>query len=144
MESTRVELDNVLLELVLSRILVLCRHGLGDIWMRNDIINADENKQHAANILGYDFDDWNLIMKHSGLFKANNAVQSADWWENLFGYQLKVKMYDYKPRGAKGDLTVCTKWFRCSIPVVDTGRSSRSSAPAPTPATTAATSADTS
>jgi hypothetical protein len=94
--ETRAELDNVLLELVLSRILVLCKHGLGDIWMRNDITNADVIKHHAANILGYDFDAWNLIMEHSGLFRSNNAAQSAECWENLFGYKLKVELYDYK------------------------------------------------
>jgi hypothetical protein len=56
----KIVFSNVLLEGFYNRILACIPYGVDNIWMKTD----GEERYHAANILGYDLQQWETLLNY--------------------------------------------------------------------------------
>ena len=87
-----------MLEGLRGRITQLLPAGLDSVWMHS----GSDDAFHICNVLGVPFEDWEGLLRFSGLSKCNGALLFSTWEEKL---QLKVTTRDYRTSGA-------SKWFQ--------------------------------
>lgn len=62
--------------LLFRRISALKGLGLSGLWLR-----ADSNDEIiAGTVMGYTENDWSSIRKHSGLWRSDGTIKSAENW----------------------------------------------------------------
>ena len=81
-----------------TRILVLLKFGIDDIWIRAD--GESDSPFHIASVLGFSIDDWNILAPHSGLFDKCNTIKKELWGCKL---QMEIDFRDFDTTNSKGD-----------------------------------------
>jgi len=102
-----------------DRILQLKSLGLNGLWLRAD----SKDSSNAGTVLGYTDEQWNVMKKHSGLWKSDGQIIRKEVWVKKLG-GISVKFRD------RHQFDGCSQsvWFAFEDKIdVDTGRSTRGS-----------------
>jgi hypothetical protein len=117
-------LEKALCDHVRSRIDNLTESGIEGIWMKS----VGDDIYNAGTILGYRGDNWDSILKYSGLCMSDGRCDFRTWPKKLTGFDVETRIFDTS--GVSGRVS----WFRFfRVIVADSKRSLRSAAENMTP-----------
>ena len=109
------------------RILELLNEGLSKIWVRMQTDNALNDQFHIANVLGFGFEAWKILLPHLGLLKSDGRILYHNLDKTL-KIQCEVRKFQERSDGIQYQ----HYWVRFMAPImVEEGiqtRVSRSSA----------------
>ena len=110
------ELEKALCDHVRSRIDNLTESGIEGIWMKS----VGDDIYNAGTILGYRGDNWDSILKYSGLCMSDGRCDFRTWPKKLTSFDVETRIFDT-------DVSGRVSWFRfCRVIVEDSKRSLRS------------------
>ena len=115
---TNTVFENVLLEGLHNRILACIPYGVDNIWMKTD----GEERYHAANILGYDLQQWETLLKYSGLRDKSGRCKHTTWTNKLKCGAVEFRTFRYRTASGQQSKKTPLIKFTCNVPSSGRGR----------------------